>query len=281
MVSFAAPLAISRPLTDFIDDWSFYAAETYPSATFYNLSSTRSSTDASPTWTAPFPQAPTNHRQVQYQSNLDKFPFPRDTFAAVVMRFPTICSDAAIRNLVSESKRVLKPAGYLEMSILDLDMMNMGNRTRRAVRGLKVKLTVAEPSASLASAPDTVLRVVGKRGFEDIKSCNVGIPVASAVVSGNSPKSSPCEEKDISLADMMKDESDAGDVGITKMVAGVGRWWFIRCYEMAVLPNGDTSKSIFADTTLLKECEKWNTSFKLLVCHAQKPVVPHRKTASV
>lgn len=199
---------------------------------------------------------------------------------AVVLRFPSASSDAAFRNLIAESKRVLKPAGYLEMSILDLDMMNMGNRARRAVRGLKVKISVADPSKSLASAADTVLRMISKRGFHDIKSCNVGVPVASTIGSkGNGH--GEAEEKDISLADMMKDDSSVGDAGITKMVARVGRWWYLRCYEMMVLPDGDTSRSIFADAALLRECEKWNTSFKLLVCYAQKPIVPRRRTASV
>jgi len=217
---------------------------------------------------------------VQYGNTLEKFPFARDTFTAVVLRFPPASSDAVFRNLIAESKRVLKPAGYLEMSILDLDMMNMGNRARRAIRGLKVKISVSDPSTSLASAADTVLRMVGKRGFYDIKSCTVGVPVASSVVSKANGQGD-AEENDISLADMMKDDSSVGDAGITKMVARVGRWWYLRCYEMAILPEGDTSRSIFADAALLRECEKWNTSFKLLVCHAQKPIVPRRRTASV
>jgi hypothetical protein len=219
---------------------------------------------------------------VQYSSTLDKFPFPRDTFEAVVLRFPPASSDAVFRNLIAEGKRVLKPAGYLEMSMLDLDMMNMGNRARRAVRSLKVKISIADSSISLASAADTVLRIVARRGFHDIKSCKVGVPVASTVVAGSkTTASSDGDEKDISLADMMKDESSVGDAGITKMVARVGRWWYLRCYELATLPNGDISQSIFADPALLRECEKWNTSFKLLVCHAQKPFVQRRLTASV
>jgi len=158
----------------------------------------------------------------------------------------------------------------------------MGNRARRAVRGLKVKISVEDPSTSLASAADTFLRMVGKRGFHDIKSCTVGVPVASTVTAGSKTNGQgDVEEKDISLADMMKDESSVGDAGITKMVARVGRWWYLRCYELTVLPNGDTSRSIFADAALLRECEKWNTSFKLLVCYAQKPTVPRRRTASV
>lgn len=268
-------------LTSPIDDWAFYAAETYPSATFYNLSPTPSH-DGKTSRSAALPQAPHNHRQVQYNNTLDKLPFPRDTFEAVVIRFPIVSSDAVFRNLIAEGKRVLKPAGYLEMSILDLDMMNMGNRARRAVRSLKVKISVADPSISLASAADTVLRMVGKRGFHDIKSCKVGVPVASTVTAASKTTgNSDSEEKDISLAEMMKDESSIGDAGITKMVARVGRWWYLRCYELPTLPGGDASRSIFADTALLRECEKWNTSFKLLVCHAQKPIVPRRRTASV
>jgi len=79
----------------------------------------------------------------------------------------------------------------------------------------------------------------------------------------------------------MKDTSHAGDEGITKMVAKVGRWWYTRCYESVVLPDGDASKSIFNDGQLLDECEKWNASFKLVVACAQKPVVGRRRTASV
>lgn len=219
---------------------------------------------------------------MQYNSTLDKFPFHRDTFAAVILHFPPASSDAVFRNLISESKRVLKPAGYLEMRILDLDMMNMGNRTRRAVRSLKVKINVADPSISLASAADTVVRMIGKRGFHDIKKCNVALPVANPVSAGSKDNGNgDAEEKDISVAEMMKDESSVGDAGITKMMAKVGRWWYTHCYELAVLSDGDTSKSIFADAALLKECEKWDTSFKLLVCHAQKPVMPRRRTASV
>ena len=179
------------------------------------------------------------------------------------------------------------------MAILDLDMMNMGNRARRAVRGLKVKIQVADPAISLGSASDTVLRIVGKRGFGDIKSCNVGVPVASNIPSSSSSTGSPSKSssvsakgkekrvEEMSLADMMKDESQAGDEGITKMVAKVGRWWYTRCYETSVVPDGNVGGSLFHDRQLLEECEKWNASFKLVVAYAQKPMQGRRRTASV
>ncbi|RDL41121.1 S-adenosyl-L-methionine-dependent methyltransferase [Venustampulla echinocandica] len=261
------------------DDWSFYAAETYPTSTFYNLSPTRPlSASQRNSNSNSFPLTPRNHRQVQYTSSLHKFPFPSSTFHVVVLRFPAAMSEASYRNIIAESKRVLKPAGYLEMAILDLDLMNMGNRSRRAIRGLKVKTQVADPSISLGSASDTVLKLVGKRGFCDIKTCNVGVPVASTIPSRGQRKE---KKEEMSLADMMRDESQVGDDGITKMVAKVGRWWYTRCYEMAVLPEGDISASIFNDAHLLSECEKWNSSFKLVVAYAQKPVVGRRRTASV
>ncbi|KAH9223842.1 hypothetical protein DL95DRAFT_57774 [Leptodontidium sp. 2 PMI_412] len=276
------------------DDWSFYAAETYPNSTFYNLSPTRPLSNSQRTSaSASFPLTPPNHRQIQYLSTSHKFPFPSSTFDVVVFRFPTAMSEASYRNIIAESKRVLKPGGYLEMAILDVDMMNMGNRARRAVRGLKVKMQMADPEISLASASDTVLRIVSKRGFSDIKSCNVGVPVASTIpaaskdtskrgsASGKGKEREQDQGEERSLADMMKDESRAGDESITKMVAKVGRWWYTRCYEMSVIPEGDFARSIFNDSSLLGESEKWNASFKLVVAYAQKPVVGRRRTASV
>jgi len=198
-------------------------------------------------------------------------------------------TESSYRNIISEAKRVLLPGGYLEMAILDLDMMNMGNRARRAVRALKVQMQVADPSINLGSASDLVLKCVGKRGFGDVKSCNVGIPVASTIPSNTSharPKGTDGQTKtqateELSLAELMKDSSSAGDEGITKMVAKVGRWWYTRCYEMGVIPDGDLGRSLFNDSTLLNECEKWYSSFKLVVAYAQKPVAGRRRGASV
>ncbi|KAI9055252.1 hypothetical protein LZ554_000216 [Drepanopeziza brunnea f. sp. 'monogermtubi'] len=276
------------------DDWSFYAAETYPAHTFYNLSPTQP-LSASQNTSPSFPLMPPNHRQIQNSSlGSAKFPFPSSTFSVVVFRFPVPMPESNTRLIISEAKRVLKPGGYLEMAILDLDMLNMGNSTRRAVRGLKVRIQAANPNINLASASDTVLRCVGKRGFSDIKSCNVGVPVASTIPSAAKPsparkgkRKSKSEARDrepireikdeLSLADMLKDSTPAGDESITKMVAKVGRWWYTR-YENAA---GDEGSSMWSDATLLRECEKWSTSFKLVVAYAQKPVQRRRRTNSV
>ena len=201
----------------------------------------------------------------------------------------------------------------------------MGPRTRRAVRGLKMKLREreGEGGVELGSASDVCLKEVGrgegKRRWGDVKSCKVGVPVATVVSAsptsseGSSslpPKSGSARDKgkgkgraektkeERSLADMMKDSSPAGDESITQMVAKVGRWWYTRCYESALLSTSSSSnrddgsggangegkerhESIFADKQLLGECEKWNASFKLVVAYAQKPVLGRRRTNSV
>ena len=265
------------------DDWSFYAAETYPAATFFNLSP-RAPIPRDQQSSPSFPHSPPNHHQIQYMSHKDKFPFGPDSFTSVVFRFPAAAPEAYYRNIIAEACRVLKPGGYIELSILDVDLNNMGNRTRRAVRRLKERVATQNPDINLSSTADLVLRLLGKRGFIDIKTCRVGVPVASSLTKDSAPsakevsssgkegeKTKPPKKKkdERSLAEMMNDETEVGDENITKMVSKVGRWWYSRCYETAT-PAG-MGRTIWGDPALLAECEEWGTSLKLMVCHARIP----------
>ncbi|XXH00482.1 hypothetical protein Hte_006828 [Hypoxylon texense] len=245
------------------DDWSFYAAETYPAATFFNLSP-RAPLSQEQQVTPSFPLSPPNHHQIQFTSHMDKFPFGPDSFTSVVFRFPSAAPESHYRNVISEAHRVLKPGGYIELSILDVDLNNMGTRTRRAVRRLKERVSTRNADFNLSSTADLMLRLVGKKGFVDVKTCRVGVPVASAITSSSSFKGKKDER---SLAEMMNDKTEMGDENITKMVSKVGRWWYNRCYET---PTG-MSTSIWNDKSLLAECEEWGTSLKLMVCHARVP----------
>ena len=232
--------------------------------------------------------------------------------------------------------------------------MNMGPKARRQVRGLKVGLgRKEEGSLVLGSASDVVMRCVGKRGFTAVRSCRVGVPVASVVEATSSsdstsepslkdskspsPLSSKIRDKgkgkgksnapesthppphkikeEPSFTQLLSDPSPKADHNISKMVAKVGRWWYYRCYESVLLnvPDSptmaDTSlsssseanakgkgkevahvgryggrqHSIFDDSAILRECEAWSSSFKLMVAYAQKPVEAgrRRRTASV
>lgn len=248
------------------DDWSFYAAETYPAATFFNLSP-RAPIPQDRQSSSSFPLSPPNHHQIQYTSHKDKFPFGPDSFTSVVFRFPAAAPEAYYRNIIAEAWRVLKPGGYIELSILDVDLNNMGNRTRRAVRRLKERVATQNPDYNLSSTADLMLRLMGKRGFMDVKTCRVGVPVASSITTNPAGKERGKKKDERSLAEMMNDETEAGDENITKMVSKVGRWWYHRCYEM---PTG-MSRSIWNDRSMLAECEEWETSLKLMVCHARVP----------
>ncbi|KAI0525581.1 hypothetical protein F5B22DRAFT_642591 [Xylaria bambusicola] len=243
------------------DDWSFYAAETYPAANFFNLSP-RAPVQQEQT-TTKFPLSPPNHHQIQFTSHADKFPFGPDSFTALVFRFPAVAPESHYRNIISEAQRVLKPGGFIEFAILDVDLNNVGNRTRRAVRHLKEQVSNQNPDFYLSSTADLILRLLGKKGFVDIKTCRLGVPVASSITA---PKKNG-KKDERSLAEMMNDDTEVGDKSITKMVSKVGRWWYNRCYEV---PIGMKS-SIWHDKALLTECEEWGTSLKLMVCHARVP----------
>lgn len=253
------------------DDWSFYAAETYPEAQFFNLSP-RTPVPREPK--KPGSTAllsPPNHHQTQYFSHLDRFPFAEQSFDAVVYRFPVASPESHYGNIISESRRVLRPGGYIELAILDLDLNNMGNRGRRAIRQLKEKIHDASPDNTLGSAADLIVRFLGVDGFSGIKAAKVGIPVASSITQADDKgksKDGSNRAKDLpSLSEMMKDTSPAADANITKMVTRVGRWWYTRCYENAAISR--RNKDIWADKTLLRECQEQGTSLKLTVCCAR------------
>ena len=258
------------------DDWSFYAAETYSSATFYNLSPRAPLPAELQNTVSSFPLSPPNHHQIQYLSHLEKFPFAPQSFTSMVYRFPPAAPASHYRNVLTEARRVLKPGGYLELSILDADLHNVGTRGRRAVRRLKEQIHEQMQSTSLASTADLLIRELGQAGFISIKAARVGVPVASPIAKGaesstvTSLKEKKQRKKDPpSLAEMMSKDGAKADEGITKMVARVGRWWYTRCYESTVA--GESHDSIWDNKALLKECEEFGTTLKLTVCCARAP----------
>ena len=109
------------------------------------------------------------------------------------------------------------------------------------------------------------------------------------------------QQDERSLAEMMRDDGELADAGITSMVARVGRWWYSRCYESATIAaslsaaaadaeSGGAASSaggggggggggnkkvpttqLWNDRALLAECEERGTSLKLTVCYARVP----------
>ena len=171
------------------DDWSFYCSLTYPDAEVYSLSGRPVST------AVPHPaawQPPANHHTVYHAGLQNPLPFPKDYFTVAVLRFPAASSEAVQSNIIQECRRVLRSGGYLEMSLLDRDLVNMGARTRKAVRRLKETTYLADSGISLKPASDSIQRLIGTQGFDNLRRCMVRIPVAGMVVrsSGSTTSSS-------------------------------------------------------------------------------------------
>ncbi|KAM0796532.1 hypothetical protein BDR22DRAFT_811921 [Usnea florida] len=247
------------------DDWSFYCAETYVDVEIFNLTSRPASSPQTGAL-----ELPKNYHQAQHVDLRGQFPFDPGFFTAVVLRFPAAMSEDAYRNSIAECMRVLRPGGYLEMSILDIDMVNMGHRAKRALRELKYRMGVSQPDVTLKPLSDSLQRMVKHIGFKNLNRCMVNVPVAGHVSRSRSRPGSSDEDSGM-LGDLRKDASDKGGGDLAKSLATVGRWWFTKCYEMISLPYGDLERSIWNDEALLEECEKRGTGFKLLLCYAQKP----------
>lgn len=216
------------------------------------------------------------------------------------MRFPQVTSDADYQSCMSEIKRTLRPGGYLEMSTIDLDLVNMGPKARKAVKDLKTRLHQADDQLSLWNQGDAFLKLLGRRGFESIQRCVVALPAAGRISqsldSTGSRSESPVQTRkannlneDIegpSLADLLRNKSEDGqlDEQITKTVAKVGRWWYSTCYEEGIIAESDPSErvsSLWTTPGLVREMERQGTSLRLLICYAQKPTCAKRRTASV
>ena len=276
------------------EDWSIYCAVNYEdeNAVLYDL---KESSNYKPPGTSQHPA--TNLRRAQVSSLSDRFPFPSAFFSAIVLRFLPAMSEAKMRNVVTECRRTLVPGGHLELMMLDLDIVNMGVQTRRAVRELKMTMATNDPEISLKPGIDNFQNILGGRGFVGLNRCVVGVPVVgrpsgsmdsssssrSSRESGNLRRGSgdPAPAKprnhNFSLNELVADHSEKADAKIGRLVSTCARSWWVHCFEATVIPDGDLSRSIFADKRVLQECKSRASSFKLLIAYAQRPVFETRR----
>ncbi|KAK6503557.1 hypothetical protein TWF481_008571 [Arthrobotrys musiformis] len=263
------------------DDWSFYCSLNYPNATVYNLTPSPATYPTSPAGNQPGSGNSTdnlnNHHQIHHASFASPFPFPSGFFTVVTFRFLPCTSDALWPFIVSQCMRVLKPGGYLELSVLDIDMVNMGPRTKRTVDEIKVNLRKHQSGNGSdwhkKTPSEKALRLMAKRGFTDITRCRVGLPTVGNVDGSR--------EEQASMQQILKEgnspeEVDMGSAeGINRVVSKVGRWWYGKCFENIGEDTQEETlryrKTLWEDKTLLRECEKKKTNFRMLISFARKP----------
>lgn len=286
------------------EDFSYYCCVTFKRAYVHSMKEAeprrRRSSDAG--------HAPPNYRNAEISSFGEKFPFPPSFFSVVVLRFLPAMSDRTLQNLITEAKRVLAPGGHLELMLLDLDIVNMGTNTRRAIREMKIKITNSDSSISLKPISDNIQGILGRKGFANLNRCVVGVPVAGKIAgsmdSSSSSRSSggsyakqnrfsqesqraaahraanPHIGENFSLNDLISDHTPGSDEKIAKIVSRTARFWFSHCYEPQVSRVGKSSRSILSDRKVLHECKMRVSSFKLLIAHTQKPIEFKRRTVS-
>lgn len=243
------------------DQWSYFCAENYPSAMVYNLSPIDRSREPPPLQLPGVPKLPENHKHIHHLS-LDKpFPFPQGFFSAAVFRFPTATTDVAYNKAIEEFMRVLRPGGYLEISMLDIEMVKMGNLARRALRHVKEENLAKDRHVSLNKISDNIQDMLIGAAFESLNRCTLTVPVAGYVNTSRAESFDSASGKELP-----KSSGQRASTAIAKNLPKVGRWWFSSCYEA-----GFSGPSIWHDKALLAECEARETGFKLLLCYAQKP----------
>lgn len=255
-------------------EWSLFCAKNYPNAQVFGLSPAPWEPEPSKL-TSPLP----NYRHLRHSNLAVSFHFPANYFHTVVFRFPAATSEFGLERAISECKRVLRPGGYLEICVIDLDLTVMGPKTRRAVKGLKENLQQSHPEVSLKPTSDYVQYLLGRYGLEKLNRVMIGIPVAGSISS--SPNRSR-DEGAVMKAGHVSKNSDARRYDMFRALAPrVARWWYTQTHEQKMLASNKDSKSIWDDQGLLKECKDKQAAFRLLICHAQKPVLNKRKTQSL
>jgi hypothetical protein len=278
------------------EDWAIYCAVTYEAerAVVYDLKEVWD--DGFPIRQSATEHLPANMRRVQVDDLSEKFPFHSSFFSAIVLRFPPAMPEFKMRNIVTECRRTLVPGGHLEIMLLDLDIVNMGVQTRRAVRELKMSMATTDPDVSLKPGIDNFQTILGTGGFTGFNRCVVGVPVVgrangsmdsstssrSSNGSARRTSTSPTRKghsrhKNFSLSELVADHSDKADAKIGQMVSSCARSWWQHCFEATVLPDGDLSRSVFSDKRVLQECKSRASSFKLLIAYAQRPVFETRR----
>lgn len=129
-----------------------------------------------------------------------------------MLRFLTALASSDHQFVLAGTNRVLRPGEYIEINVLDIDLVDMGNLGRRALHDVNERLSAANDSISLRNISGEVLSGIARQNFVEHNCCVVGLAVAGKL-------------NEVSFSDLLGTIVSSGSTnnGITEMVARAGR----------------------------------------------------------
>ena len=232
--------------------WSWHLAYEYPSALVYNITTSKRYFQ---NYGVRHMQ-PLNHRLVLTESLTSLRPLESDSFDVITARaLPRVLKKHEWIPLLKECYRVLKPDGYIELTIVDTVLNNMGPITKAWI-----EQNIIEPALAMGGSRNidlhpsrSILQNLEAANLVDVHKCWVWVP--------------------------------AGSIGdeLSSVTSRVGRYFYNDLFGNWGLDASDPSEPDFKahhelelwnDRRVQKECEKENTAFRWLKCHARKGNYP-------
>ncbi|PWW79698.1 hypothetical protein C7212DRAFT_362106 [Tuber magnatum] len=235
-----------------IANWSWHLALTYPASNIQTLllpTSPRSPPTATHPPNLAFTTAPSLASLATIPSaSIDviaSHSLPR-IFLSTTSSTP---HDQQILQILHELHRILKPSGYLELTIVDPQLNNMGPLTMAYIANRILPASSAQGAVKPSRGILKALKTMGptERGlWAEVKTCDMWMPTTSI-----------------------------GDE-LSTVTSRVGRFLYDELYatrEMGVLTEGVVEVregGMWADAEIVEECGRENTAFKWAKCYARK-----------
>ena len=240
--------------------WSWHLAHEYPAALVYNITTSKGYFE---NYGLQHMQ-PLNHRLVLTESLTSLQPLESNSFDVITARaLPRILQKHEWIPLLKECHRVLKPDGYIEVTIVDTVLNNMGPVTRGWIEE-----NIIDPALSANEKGEgrnidlhpskSILHNLESAGLVDIHKCWVWMP--------------------------------AGTIGdeLSSVTSRVGRYFYDDLFgNWGTNPAEEPSNirvhrelDLWNDTRVQAECVRDSTAFRWLKCHARKGNFPQNLAAA-
>lgn len=269
-------------------DWAWHCALQYPNTKIYTVT-----TKAIRQLSNSNIRGPPNHRQVAVK-RLVKLPFPDDHFDLVsarelhgILKFVGENGEDEWESCLGECRRVLKPGGYLEFSIMDSDIINAGplGLAKSVEFGFTLRTLGYDPSPS-----KLWLGRLARAGFDDVRRAWVCLPVG-AKRRMNTPPTPPRKDH-VSIKGGRVGQTEAIVMGsgdnIANVCSIVGGWswerWLLRCEmekvagEMRLVDTAtagaamdEAGKCLDGVHAVMEEGRDRKAGFRMLKGYARKP----------